>query len=337
MPDMPASLSIVIPCFNEAGNIRNVARDLQECLAQLDRRAEVIFVDDGSRDETWECIEEIAAEDSRVCGVRQMRNYGQSLAYQAGIERASGDYVILYPADREASPSYFIEVVAKLDEGWDFVNTHRVGRWDGHRALSSKFGNALINIISGLKLEDRGSGLKGIRANLAHSLRFYGEMHRFIPDYASLHTDRILELKTDFLNREYGQSAYKGSVRSLSVFLDLITLAFLIHCARRPFPLAPGRVFGFNGLVISAFGVLTTIWLMAGRILFGSPLADRPLFLIGILATILGIMMVMLGVTGEMAMRAYYETGARSTHLDRQRIGRGLRAASEATEEDVFG
>jgi glycosyltransferase involved in cell wall biosynthesis len=316
------SISIIVPCFNEAGNVASVVDDLVGRLEPLGRESELILVDDGSRDETWACICEAAEKHARVRGVRQMRNYGQSLAYQAGIENARGDLVVLYSADQEVSSSYLLEVIAKLDEGNDFVNTRRMGRWGGgRRAFSSRVGNALINWISGLHLEDRGSGLKGMRANLARTMKFYGEMHRFIPDYASLHTDRLVEIDTDFQDRTYGKSAYKGSIRSLSVFLDLITVAFLIHCAKRPFPLSPGRVFGFTGLIIGMLGVGVTGWLSLEKLLLGATLADRPLFLVAILASILGVMMVMLGVTGEMTMRAYYESGARKTHLNRESVG----------------
>lgn len=319
---MPDSVSIVIPCFNEAGNIPLVVKDLLQRLDDLNRRSELILVDDGSTDNTWDCIRNSAAEDSRVLGVRQMRNYGQSLAYQAGIEKANGALIVLYSADREIGSEYLGVVLQKLEEGCDFVNTRRVDRWSGsNRALGSKLGNALINAISGLKLYDRGSGLKGMRRNLAKSMQFYGEMHRFIPDYASLHTDRIIEIETDFQDRTYGQSAYRGSKRSLPVFLDLMTLMFLIHCARRPFPLSPGRVFGFTGVIIGVFGFCIASWLTVEKFVFGMPLADRPLFLVAIFATILGIMMVMLGVTGEMVMRVYYETGVRKTHLMREQVG----------------
>jgi len=316
---MSESLSIIVPCYNEAGNIKDLVKDLAPLLDSLDRESELILVDDGSSDDTWHEIRRAVRGKRRVQGIRQMRNYGQSLAYQAGIEKAEGDLIILYSADREVSSRYILEVLQKLDDGWDFVNTHRVGRWSGeHRALSSRIGNAAINAISGLKLHDRGSGLKGMRADLAATINFYGEMHRFIPDYASLHTDRIIELETDFQPRTYGKSAYVGNTRSLSVFLDLITLAFLVHCAKKPFFLSPGRAFGFSGLVIGALGFLTTFWLTIEKLFFGASLANRPLFLVGVLAMILGIVMLMLGVTGEMIMRAYYETGVRKPFLSRE-------------------
>ncbi len=312
----------MIPCFNEAGNVPAVVEDLLGRLDALERTAELILVDDGSTDETWQRISEQALADDRVRGVRQMRNYGQSLAYQAGLDEASGELIILYSADQEISSHYLDEVLEKLDGGWDFVNTKRLGRWSGNqRALVSTLGNKITNLISGLKIDDRGSGLKGMNARLANSLRFYGDMHRFIPDYISLHTDRIIEIETDFLDRTYGKSAYIGSVRSLSVFLDLITLAFLVHCGRRPFLLSPGRVFAFSGVLIGSAGFLTTAWLSLDKIFFGAALSDRPLFLIGILGTILGVMMLMLGILGEMVMRTYYESGARRTHLLRERIG----------------
>jgi len=335
---MSESLSIIVPCYNEAGNIRDLVEDLGRLLDSLDREAEVILVDDGSSDETWEQIQLAVEADHRVKGIRQMRNYGQSLAYQAGIESARGGLIVFYSADREVSSNYILQVLQKLDEGWDFVNTHRLGRWTGeHRALGSRIGNAAINAISGLKLNDRGSGLKGMRADLAATINLYGEMHRFIPDYASLHTERIIELETDFQARTYGESAYAGNVRSLSVFLDLITLAFLVHCAKKPFFLSPGRAFGFSGLVIGALGFFTAFYLTIQKLFFGASLADRPLFLVGILAAILGIVMLMLGVTGEMIMRAYYETGARKRYLSREHISHSTSTSNPNPEESENG
>jgi glycosyltransferase involved in cell wall biosynthesis len=314
--------SIVIPCFNEEGNIPILVADLLGRIEQADVRAEIILVDDGSTDGTWNSIVTAAREHSRVRGISQMRNYGQSLAYQAGIERSRGDYVILYSGDNEIDSKYLLDVLAKLDEGWDFVNTRRVGRWHGdNRAQSSKLGNKVINFVSGLDIQDRGSGLKGMKAEIAKSIRFCGEMHRFIPDYASLHTQRILEIETDFRDRSYGKSAYAGKLRSLSVFLDIITLAYLLHSAKRPFLLSPGRVFGFSGMIIGAVASMSTLWLVMEKILLGSALADRPLFLISALSMILGVIMVMLGVTGEMLLRVYNGSGSRKTHLHRADVG----------------
>ena len=311
-----------MPCLNEDGNITAVVTDVLSRLDNLERAAELILIDDGSSDATWEHISEQAAADDRVRGIRQMRNYGQSLAYQAGIEEATGELIIFYSADQEVSASHLEKVVEKLDEGWDFVNTKRTGRWSGNqRAMLSDLGNKVTNLISGLKIDDRGSGLKGMDAKLAKTLRFYGEMHRFIPDYVSLHTDRIIEIETDFRDRTYGDSAYRGRKRSLSVFLDLITLAFLVHSGRRPFMLSPGRVFAFTGLIIGSAGFAVASWLSLDKVLFGATLSDRPLFLIAVLGTILGVMMIMMGVNGEMVMRAYYESGARRTHLLRERVG----------------
>ncbi|MGJ3243115.1 MAG: glycosyltransferase family 2 protein [Opitutales bacterium] len=319
---MPEAVSIVVPCYNEAGNIPDLVKGLGDVLDDLDHTGEVILVDDGSSDDTWDVIRRAVSGDSRFRGIRQMRNFGQSQAYQAGIDAARGAYILLFSGDCETGFEHIRTVVRHLDDGADFVNTRRVGRWGGgSRATKSSFGNALINRISGLSIEDRGSGLKGMRAAIARNIRFYGEMHRFIPDYASLYTDRIIEVDTEFRDRTYGRSAYRGSIRSVSVFLDLITLAFLVHSARRPFLLLPGRIFGFTGLIIFLAGFSVSAWLSLEKVFFGAALSNRPLFLVSILTTILGIVMTMLGMLGEMVMRVYFETGHRRTYLPRETVG----------------
>jgi hypothetical protein len=153
-------------------------------------------------------------------------------------------------------------------------------------------------------------------AQLAKSLRLYGEWHRFLPDLASIHTARIVEFEVPFKERKAGISSYTGRLKSMSVFFDLATVAFTIHSQRKPYQFLPGRLFGFAGIVIGGIGLTISTWLVAQKILFGASLSDRPLFLISILTSIVGLMMVMFGMLGELLMQIYI----RLDHRPEQRI-----------------
>ncbi len=310
-------VSIIIPCYNEEKNINRTIDGLLKIGNDSPYKFEIIAVNDGSRDKTWEIIKEYAEKYENVIGINQMANFGQSQAYQAGFDIASGDYILICSADLETPLEYIHDVIAKLDEGYDFVNTNRKGRWGGERAAKSGLANKLVQKISGVKVEDRGSGMKGMIAPVAKALEFYGEMHRFIPDYASVYGVNITEIDTEFKDRDYGKSYYSGHKRTIKVILDLLTLTFLLYFAKKPFKMMPGRLFGFTGLVMAVFGFIVDLYLVLEKILFGANLADRPLLLLGIVMIILGVLMSMLGLLGELLMRIYFESSGRKPYMIR--------------------
>jgi glycosyltransferase involved in cell wall biosynthesis len=313
-------VSIIIPCYNEE---KNINRTIDGLLAEENKSKydfEIIAVNDGSKDKTWEVIEKYAKKHKNVVGINQMSNFGQSQAYQAGFDIARGDYILICSADLETPLKHVHDITKLLDEGFDFVNTNRKNRWGGERAAKSGMANRIIKKVSGLEIIDRGSGLKGMVAPLAKNLKFYGEMHRFIPDYISVYTDKITEIDTEFKDRDFGTSSYKGHKRTIKVLLDLVTLYFMLYFAKKPFKAMPGRLFGFGGAIIALLGSIISFVLIVEKIFFGEQLADRPLFSIGVLMLVLGIITMMIGMLGELMMRTYFESTGRKPYMAREII-----------------
>jgi glycosyltransferase involved in cell wall biosynthesis len=296
-------ISLVIPCYNEEANIRETINVVAETLKKTEKNFEIIAVNDGSKDATLEILQELKGSHPQLRILDLMRNFGQTTAYQVGIDDAVGTYIIFYSGDLEIPPEEIIRVIDQLDAGTDFVNTSRKDRWGGSHALKSKIANKLLNKISGIEITDRGSGLKGITKQVARSMQLYGEWHRFLPDLATLFTYRIIEIEVPFEERKGGVSSYSGTFKSLSVLLDLSTICFTLMSRRKPYHLLPGRFFGFTGLIVGTTGSIISLWLIFQKLFWGHPLADRPLFMVSTLMCILGFTMVMIGVLGELIMQ----------------------------------
>jgi glycosyltransferase involved in cell wall biosynthesis len=317
-------ISIVIPCYNEEKNIDRTIEGLLSLEKEHHYEFEIIAVNDGSNDKTWEVISNLANEHNNVIGVNFMSNFGQSAAYQAGFDEAQGDYIVSVSADLEIPLENINEVVNLLDAGYDFVNTHRVGRW-GHekasRQVKSNYANKIIAAISGVSMMDRGSGMKGFTKVLSQNIRFYGEMHRFIPDYVSNFGAKMTEFEVEFVDRDFGESAYKGHKRTIKVLLDLVTLFFLLYFARKPFWSMPGRIFGFTGALTAGIGSLGAFYLFVLKMM-GESIGNRPLLILSVLMIIVGIQSMMMGMIGELLMRTYFESSGRNTYTVREKINR---------------
>jgi glycosyltransferase involved in cell wall biosynthesis len=324
------SISVVIPCFNEEANISQCIDAVLVALRSGNDLFEIIAVNDGSRDATLDALRSLERKNPEVVVLDMMRNFGQTAAYQAGLTAAQGSHIVLFSGDLEIPADQILKVVEQIDAGYDFVNTSRTDRWGGSHALKSRLANSILNRISGLKLSDRGSGLKGLSRQLADSLRLYGEWHRFLPDLASIYTSRIAEFDVPFQERKGGVSSYQGKIKSLAVFLDLATVAFTVHSRRKPYYFLPGRLFGFTGLTIGLIGFVISGWLVIQKVFFGATLSDRPLFLISIMTTIVGLMMVMFGMLGELILQIYVrqdvERGQHSRLMPSQRVKTGKSA-----------
>ena len=314
------TISIVIPCYNEEKNIDRTFDGLLELfrtdpkLSQY--KSQIIAVDDGSKDGTWKIISEYAQKESTVKGVRLMGNFGQSCAYQAGFDASTGDFVITVSADLEIPLENLSKVVELLEQGYDFVNTNRKNRWGGEKKAKSGMANKIISKVSGVTMQDRGSGMKGFARVLVDNLKFYGDMHRFIPDYLTVYRAKMLEFDVEFKDRDFGVSAYKGSKRTVQVLLDIITLAFMLKFARKPFSMMPGRLFGFTGAIICGLGSLGMVYLIVLKIL-GYSIGDRPLLIASVLMLVVGVQLIMTGLLGELMMRVYFEASGRKTYAVR--------------------
>ena len=318
---MEKILSIVIPCYNEE---KNINRTLDGLLALFKSdpilskyTGQIVAVDDGSKDGTWKIISDYAQKESTIQGVRLMGNFGQSCAYQAGFDASTGDFVVTVSADLEIPLENIAKVVELLEQDYDFVNTNRKNRWGGEKKAKSGMANKIISKVSGVSMQDRGSGMKGFSRVLVDNLKFYGDMHRFIPDYLTVYRAKMTEFDVDFKDRDFGVSAYKGSKRTVQVLLDIITLAFMLKFARKPFTMMPGRLFGFTGAVISGFGGLGMIYLFILKLL-GYSIGDRPLLIASVLMVVVGVQLVMTGLLGELMMRVYFESSNRKTYAVRE-------------------
>jgi glycosyltransferase involved in cell wall biosynthesis len=296
-------ISIVVPLYNEEENVEILYNSLKQVLQTLNREAEIIFVDDGSTDGTFDLLLKLKGSDSCTKVIHFTRNFGQTAAMSAGFDYARGDVIITMDGDLQNDPKDIPLLLEKVEEGYDIVSGWRAKRQDKFllRRLPSKIANWLIGLITGVKLHDSGCSLKAYRSNVIKNLRLYGEMHRFIPALASSRGAKITEVRVNHLRRMRGSSKY-GISRTIRVFLDLITIKFLLSFLTRPL-----QIFGLWGLAFSGAGSLICIYLSIIKLVFKQGLADRPLLLLGILLLVLGVQFIGFGLIAEMQTRTYYE------------------------------
>jgi len=297
-------LSLVIPIYNECENIAILHDEIVAALTQWGGGYEVIYVDDGSSDGSFGVLQRLADDDEHVAVVKLSRNYGQTAALAAGIAQSSGDDVALLDGDRQNDPADLPALLDKRAEGYDLVAGWRWQRRDAwlSRKLPSMIANWFIGWITGVRLHDYGCTLKVLRGDLARSLRLYGEMHRFIPALIDDLGGRVVEVRVHHRPRVAGESKY-GISRTVRVILDLVTVKFLSSYATRPI-----HVFGVVGLISTVAGLGIVGWMGAFRIYTGNPIGDRPIVLLGILLTIMGLQFVTMGLLGEILVRTYHES-----------------------------
>lgn len=310
---MKAVVSAVLPVHNEAPNLEPLHRELIAELERLGRPFEIVYVNDGSTDGSTELLEDLAA-DPRVKVVHLARNYGQTAALAAGFDHAVGDVIVTLDADGQNDPAEIGPLLAEIDRGFDLAVGWRWPRQDPFwtRRLPSIVANWLIGRITGVRLHDYGCTLKAIRRELVAELRLYGEMHRFIPALAGEMGARISEIRVRHRPRIRGRSKY-GLSRVWKVLLDLAAVKFLTGYATRPI-----QVFGSVGLACAGTGLAVTGFLGFQRLVLGAPLANRPLVLLGILLTVVGIQFVALGLLGELLVRTYHESQGKPIYRLRQ-------------------
>ncbi len=298
-------LSVVVPVFNEGDNLAPLYAELRGVLDSLGRSWEVLFVDDGSTDQSDRVLRELKAQDERVRTLRLARNFGQTAALACGLRHARGQFVITLDGDGENDPADIPALLNAIDQGYDLAVGWRVERWRNayfSRKLPSLAANFLISSITRLKLHDYGCTLKAYRRTLAEQLRLYGEMHRFIPFIALQVGARIVEIPVNFRPRQAGRSKY-GLSRVIRTLLDLITVMFLSGYSTRPI-----QVFGTIGVVLAALGGLWTAMLVFEKVVLGFSLAQRPALLLAVLLLVVGVQFISLGLLGEMLTRIYYES-----------------------------
>lgn len=306
-------VSIVIPLFNELDNIGELYTRLAAMIESLGKTCEILMIDDGSTDGTFDMIKGIQSKDNQVWVIQLRRNFGQAAAFSAGFDLAHGDVIVTIDGDLQNDPEDIPQLLKKLDEGYDIVSGWRVNRRDQFltRRLPSKAANLLISWVTGLKLHDYGCSLKAYRQEVVKNIKLYGELHRFIPAIASWMGIRVAEIPVAHNPRSHGRSNY-GLGRALRVILDLITVKFLLNYATRPL-----QVFGTAGLISFLIGLGISIYLTIIRLFFAQPLSERPLLLLGILLIILGVQLVLMGLLGELIVRTYHESQDKSIYVVR--------------------
>jgi glycosyltransferase involved in cell wall biosynthesis len=275
---------------------------------------EVIFVDDGSTDNTFRLLQELHDQDNHVRVLRLRRNYGQTAALAAGFDAARGAAIVSLDGDLQNDPQDIGRLVEKLDEGYDVVSGWRARRQESFwlRRLPSKVANWLISLTTGLRLHDYGCTLKAYRSEIIKELRLYGEMHRFIPALMWGNGARIAELSVQHRPRLHGKSKY-GLSRTLRVLLDLVTIKFCLTSLNKPL-----RFFGLIGLATSGAGLATCVYLATLRIFWGQPLADRPFLLLGVLLVVTGVQFLCVGILAEIQIRTYHESSQKPAYAIRE-------------------
>ena len=314
--DDAPEISVFLPVLNEEPNLRPLHAKLDASLASLGRTAEVIYVDDGSTDGSLEVLREIAAADPRVRVISLRRNYGQTAAMAAGIDAARGHVLIPMDADLQNDPADIRNLLAKLDEGYDVVSGWRKERQDKmvSRKIPSMVANKIISFIGGVRLHDYGCSLKAYRREFLKEVKLYGEMHRFIPIYASWVGARVTEIPVRHHARTMGKSKY-GLSRTFKVMLDLMTIKFMASYHTKPIYVF--GLFGFSSFLIS---VVASLWAVL-RKLGGESFIRNPLLVIAIVMFAVGVQFILMGLLAEMLVRTYHESQAKATYVVREKLG----------------
>ena len=310
-------ISVVVPLYNEEDNVQLLYEEIKGVLDTMAEQAEIVFVDDGSRDRTLAKLEAIQAGDDHVRVVSLRRNFGQTAAMTAGFDHARGGIIITMDGDLQNDPHDIPQLVAKLNEGYDVVTGWRYDRQDPFlsRKLPSQLANRLISWVTGVGLHDYGCTLKAFRREVIDNINLYGEMHRFIPAIASGMGISFTEVKVNHRARRFGTSKY-GISRTIRVVLDLITVKFMLSYATRPL-----HVFGTVGVVSSLLGVTIGLILTVQRQLFGIALANRPLLLLAVLLIFMGIQFITIGLLAELVVRTYHESQKKPIYYVRKVLG----------------
>lgn len=312
-------LSLVFPLYNEAENLPHLLKRIYDMVEENGYAYEIIAVDDGSKDQSLAILKEFAEKDEHLKIIHFLINSGQTAAISAGIEHATGDIIIPMDSDLENDPRDIPLLLAKIDEGYDVVSGWRQDRWKGQflkRKLPSLLANKIISKITGVHLHDYGCMLKAYRREIIQGVPLYGEMHRFIPAYASWRGARVTEVPVRYESRRFGKSNY-GISRTFRVLLDLLLIKFLDKYMDRPI-----HFFGGLGFILSFLGVLAGAIAIVLRF-FGLHLVQTPLPVLAALFLIMGVNLIMMGIIGEMLMRTYYETQKKKPYVIKESINLG--------------
>ena len=317
---MNKQVSVIVPVYNEQDNVALMYEELSD--VAKDNRGldfEFIFVDDGSNDRTVACLGNAAHGDSRVVILSLRRNFGQTAAMAAGIDRATGEIVVTIDGDLQNDPREIPRLVELLDDGYDLVAGWRKNRQDAalSRKLPSFFANWLISYITKVKLHDYGCTLKAMTAELAKGINLYGELHRFIPALAAEYGAAVKEVPVNHRRRVHGVSKY-GISRTFRVILDLLTIKFFLGFSTRPL-----HMFGSWGFITGGMGAAALCFLSVQKLFFAMPMGSRPMLIIAVMLILLGVQFVCFGLLAEVLVRTYHESQNKKIYVVRKEINCG--------------
>ena len=288
-------ISILIPLLNEEESLAELYDKITSALKNLTKSYEIVFIDDGSTDRSYEVLENLYQKDRRICVYQFRKNYGKSAALSCGFQMAKGQYIITMDADLQDDPEEIPKLIAKFNEGFDLISGWKKKRYDPFiKRNTSKIFNLVTGWISGLKIHDFNCGLKAYRSEVVKDIQVYGQLHRFIPVLAHWQGYRVGELVVKHHPRKYGKTKF-GLFRFTAGMLDLFTVIFLNKFKRRPL-----HLFGSIGLITFLVGMIINLYLAIEKIFAKGILSNRPLLFLGILLVIVGIQFISIGLLGEM-------------------------------------
>ncbi|MGA7161271.1 MAG: glycosyltransferase family 2 protein [Bacteroidota bacterium] len=294
-------ISVVIPLFNEEQSLKELADQLKNTLVRFGGRYELIFVDDGSTDNSFRMLRDLHFRNNRIKVIRFRRNYGKSAALMVGFQRAQGDYVVTMDADLQDDPAEIPNLIRQLKSGYDVVSGWKKKRHDPiTKTLPSKFFNFVTSVMTGVKIHDSNCGLKAYRRDVVKTVNVYGELHRYIPALAQWQGYRIGEVVVQHRARKYGKTKF-GLGRFFKGFLDLLTVLFTTRYIARPL-----HLFGLWGMVSAFAGLCIDGYLVEEWVVGKTSLSNRPLFLVGLILIIVGIQFVSIGLLGEMITKGQH-------------------------------
>jgi len=304
------AISVIIPVYNEGKNISSLYEKLVSVLGRIGREYEVIFVDDGSSDDTLTHLRSISQKDAQVRVLVLSRNFGQTAALSAGIDFSRGRIIIPMDGDLQNDPEDIAPLLQKFEEGYDVVSGWRKNRKDAlfSRRLPSVIANKVISVLGGVHLHDYGCTMKAYRKDILKNIRLYGEMHRFIPIYAHWIGARVTEIPVHHHSRKFGASKY-GMKRVIKVILDLMVVKFLLSYSQKPI-----YVFGGLGLLMIVGAFLSGVYALYLKFFEGTSFILTPLPLLCVLLAVLGSLSILMGFLAEILTRTYYESQGKPTY-----------------------
>lgn len=304
-------LSVLIPVFNEEPNLELLYNQLVLALDSIGYSWEVVFVDDGSTDGSFDLLRKIAARDDRFKIVRFVRNFGQTAALAAGIDHAEGKIIIPMDADLQNDPKDIKALLDKMKEGYDVVSGWRKDRKDPFfsRTLPSVLANKMISVIGGVPLHDYGCSLKAYRRSVLKNVKLYGEMHRFVPIYATWQGAKVAEIPVRHHPRQFGKSKY-GIARTLKVVLDLITVKFMSTYFTKPIYL-----FGSAAIFSFAVSCLAFIWMVILKYFYDTTFIETPLPVLIAMFFMISVQLLLMGLLAELLMRTYHESQGKKIYI----------------------